>query len=92
MFVGVGPSRVRDLFQEARENSPCIIWYALTTKIKQSLSLLEYAVQRYSMCLGVPSVLSVLDAMPLGRIDEIDAVGAKRSGGQFSGILLFFPH
>lgn len=39
MFVGVGPSRVRDMYKQARQNAPCILF-----------------------------------------IDEIDAVGRKRSG------------
>ncbi|XP_042157151.1 AFG3-like protein 1 isoform X2 [Oncorhynchus tshawytscha] len=44
MFVGVGPARVRDMFNVARKNAPCILF-----------------------------------------IDEIDAVGHKRGGGDFGG-------
>ena len=44
MFVGRGASKVRDLFKQAKEKAPCIVF-----------------------------------------IDEIDAIGQKRSGGQYGG-------
>ena len=44
MFVGMGASKVRDLFKQAKEKAPCIVF-----------------------------------------IDEIDAIGQKRSGGQCGG-------
>ena len=44
MFVGMGASKVRDLFKQAKEKAPCIVF-----------------------------------------IDEIDAIGGKRSGGQYGG-------
>ena len=44
MFVGMGASKVRDLFNQAKEKAPCIVF-----------------------------------------IDEIDAIGQKRSGGQYGG-------
>ena len=44
MFVGMGASKVRDLFSQAKEEAPCIVF-----------------------------------------IDEIDAIGQKRSGGQYGG-------
>ena len=44
MFVGMGASKVRDLFKQAKEKAPCIVF-----------------------------------------IDEIDAIGQKRSGGQYGG-------
>ena len=44
MFVGMGASKVRDLFKQAKEKAPCIVF-----------------------------------------IDAIDAIGQKRSGGQYGG-------
>ena len=44
MFVGMGATKVRDLFSQAKEKAPCIVF-----------------------------------------IDEIDAIGQKRSGGQYGG-------
>ena len=44
MFVGMGASKVRDLFKQAKEKAPCIVF-----------------------------------------IDETDAIGQKRSGGQYGG-------
>ncbi len=44
MFVGMGASKVRDLFKQAKEKAPCIVF-----------------------------------------IDEIDAIGKKRDGGNFGG-------
>ena len=44
IFVGMGASKVRDLFKQAKEKAPCIVF-----------------------------------------IDEIDAIGQKRSGGQYGG-------
>lgn len=44
MFVGMGASKVRDLFKQAKEKAPCIVF-----------------------------------------IEEIDAIGQKRSGGQYGG-------
>ena len=44
MFVGMGASKVRDLFKQAKEKAPCIVF-----------------------------------------IDEIDAIGQKRSSGQYGG-------
>ena len=44
MFVGMGASKVRDLFKQAKEKAPCFVF-----------------------------------------IDEIDAIGQKRSGGQYGG-------
>ena len=44
MFVGMGANKVRDLFKQAKEKAPCIVF-----------------------------------------IDEIDAIGQKRSGGQYGG-------
>ena len=44
MFVGMGASKVRDLFSQAKEKAPCIVF-----------------------------------------IDEVDAIGQKRSGGQYGG-------
>ena len=44
MFVGMGASKVRDLFKQAKEKAPCIVF-----------------------------------------IDEIDAIGQKRSGGAYGG-------
>ena len=44
MFVGMGASKVRDLFKQAKEKAPCIVF-----------------------------------------IDESDAIGQKRSGGQYGG-------
>ena len=37
MFVGVGASRVRDLFKKAKENSPCLIFIDKVMRLAASV-------------------------------------------------------
>jgi len=67
MFVGVGPRRVRDLFEEAKKNSPCIIFI-------DEIDAIGVA-RRYSMNGGSFAKESTLNQL----LTELD--GFKQSAG-----------
>ena len=39
MFVGVGASRVRDLFDQAKKNAPCIVFIETQWAVREAQAL-----------------------------------------------------
>lgn len=90
MFVGVGPARVRDLFAQARAQSPSMIFIGERLCFS---SCSARAVASHHSFVGMHEALCTSALAPKGShkaqyclaADEIDAIGRARGKGGFAG-------
>ena len=74
MFVGVGASRVRDLFEEAKHNAPCIVFIDEIDAVarRRGTGMVASGGELSRIMLAIKTVLAETDQVPTLIFDEID--------------------